>query len=232
MTVPTDERPIAPPARGMRGEWRAVREPLRLLKHRQRLAGAPRGDGRLTVDLPGYGTSERSMAPIRWFLRRKGHDARPWGLGVNRGKPASLRHRFLEVLEPMVEATGRPANLVAWSLGGVVAREAARLRPDLVHRVVCFGSPLVGGPKYTALAWQVPPEECDRIEALQGRLDAEDPVQVPVTTIYSRQDRVVDWRASLDRWSAQVAHVEVRSVHTGLGVDPDVWVAVAEALAE
>jgi len=73
-------------------------------------------------------------------------------------------------------------------------------------------------------------DQLDRIEALQIQLDEADPVQVPLTTIFSRRDGVVDWRASLDHYSPRAHHVEVGSTHTGLGLDPDVWVAVAEAL--
>jgi len=171
------------------------------------------------------------MAPLRWYLRRLGHEAVPWGLGRNLGNPEKLRHRFLEALAPMVARHGRPANLVAWSLGGTVAREAARLRPDLVHQVVCFGSPLIGGPSYTRGRDQAGEVACARIEAVQEQLDREQPVQVPVTTIFSRVDGVVDWRASLDHYSPRAHHVEVRSAHLGLGVDPDVWLAVARALA-
>ena len=43
-----------------------------------------------------------------------------------------------------------PVSLVGWSLGGVVVREVARRRPDLVSQVVTFGTPLVGGTTHTA----------------------------------------------------------------------------------
>lgn len=229
---PTTDRPTAPPSSStLRGEWRTVLQPARLVVHSRRLLEQPRGDGRLTVLVPGYLAPEASMAPMRWYLRSRRHDAKHWGLGTNRGDPESLRFTFLERLERMVEHAGRPANLVAWSLGGVVIREVARLRPDLVNRLVCYGSPLIGGPKYTIGAESVGPDECDRIEAVQEQLERDQPLQVPLTTIFSRADGVVDWRASLDHHSAQVDHVEVRSSHVGLGIDPDVWAAVADALA-
>src|SRR4051794_41862634 len=57
------------------------------------------------------------------------------------------------------------------------------------------------------------------------------PIQVPIATIYTRRDGVVDWRACIDHASPQVEHVEVRSTHLGLGLDPDVWSTVAHALA-
>jgi len=49
--------------------------------------------------------------------------------------------------------------------------------------------------------------------------------------IFSRRDGIVAWEASIDDWSPRVRHVEVKSTHLGLGIDPDVWLLVAEALA-
>ncbi|MBX2803489.1 MAG: alpha/beta hydrolase [Myxococcales bacterium] len=230
---PTTAPPQRPPPRdGLVGEWRTLLEPVRLLGAIPWLRAVPRGRGELVVDLPGYLAPAAALMPLRSFLRAKGHDARSWGLGVNRGDPERLRHQFIAALEPMVRQAGMPARLVAWSLGGTVAREAARLRPDLIRQVVVFGSPVIGGPTYTIGAHQIDPAECARIEALQRDVDERDPVQVPLVSIFSRKDRVVDWRASLDHYSVQVRHVEVGSTHSGLGLDPQVWIAVGEALVE
>ena len=229
--LPTDELPSGPPDGSARfRELALLREPLRLAAGLAGLRRSPRGDGRLTLDLPGWKAPEGSMVPIRSFLRRLGHDARGWGLGVNGGDVEAAGEAFLERLEGLVARAGRPANLVGWSLGGVVARESARRRPDLIHRVVTFGTPAIGGPTHTVGASSYGPEECARIEALQAELDRTDPIDVPVTAIFSRNDGVVDWRACVDRFSPRVRHVEVRSTHVGLGIDPDVWRAAAAAL--
>lgn len=230
---PTTTRPCGPPPRATTlGEWRTVLEPMRLLLASPKLARAPRGDGRVVVDVPGYAAPEASMAPLRMFLRAKGHHARSWGLGTNRGQPQRDRMRLVERLEPLVAESGRPVNLVAWSLGGVIAREAARLRPDLVHRIVTYGSPIIGGPTHTTAGRRVGDAECRRIAQLQEQLDHERPLQVPVTAIFSKRDGIVSWQACLDHHTAQVTHVEVHSTHIGLGVDPHVWLAVANALAD
>jgi poly(3-hydroxyalkanoate) synthetase len=57
------------------------------------------------------------------------------------------------------------------------------------------------------------------------------PITVPITAIYTRNDGVVAWQACIDRTSPQVEHVEVRSTHLGLGVDPEVFRIVALHLA-
>ena len=78
-----------------------------------------------------------------------------------------------------------PPHLVGWSLGGVIARETARLRPELVHRVVTFGTPAIGGPTYTAGADRMGAEECRRIEQLQTELDESNPIGTPITAVYT-----------------------------------------------
>lgn len=231
-TVPDAEPPSGPPRRsGLFNEIGILREPLRLAARTPGLVRAPRGDGRLTVTIPGWFAPESSLAPIRGFLARTGHDARSWGLGVIRNDVEAMRDRFIDRLERQVDAAQRPAHLVGWSLGGVIARETARDRPDLVHRVVTFGTPAVGGPTFTAGADRLGPDECRRIEALQTELDETNPIATPITAIYTRRDGVVDWRACIDRYSTNVDHVEVRSTHVGLGLDPDVWLTTARALA-
>src|SRR3954463_9719428 len=83
-----------------------------------------------------------------------------------------------------------PVALVGWSLGGTVAREIARAVPQRVACVVTFGSPVIGGPTHTIGARTMGRDECERIDALIRRLAAEQPIEVPVTTIYTRRDGV------------------------------------------
>jgi hypothetical protein len=65
---------------------------------------------------------------------------------------------------------------------------------------------------------------------VQARADATAawPEAVPFTSVYSRSDGIVDWRACLD---PHARHVEVRSSHVGMAANPAVFQAVAEALA-
>lgn len=230
---PTDDRPQGPPdPLAFRGELRTLVQPLRLLGRTPWLLRAPRGDGGVVLDIPGWRAPEASMAPLRTFLRRLGHDARPWGFGTNVGHPERDADRLLPVVRRAADTSGRPVALVGWSLGGVVAREVARRAPALVSAVVTYGTPVIGGPAHTLGARSWGKAEVDRIEALQADLDRTDPILVPVTAIFTRNDHVVNWLACLDHASPDVHHVEARSTHLGLGLDPDVWLAVAEALAE
>jgi len=153
-------------------------------------------------------------------------------LGTNQGNVESLRDEMVKRVQQLAERSGRPVNLLGWSLGGVVAREVARSAPESVHRLVIYGSPVVGGPTHTAGVGTYADDEVARIRELQAHLDATEPVTTPITAIFTRNDSVVDWRACIDRFSLDVTTVEVGSTHVGLGIDPDVWLTIAEALAE
>ncbi|MDR7253234.1 pimeloyl-ACP methyl ester carboxylesterase [Nocardioides sp. BE266] len=224
-------RPGGPPsARTAVGELGAGLDAVRLVGALPRLAAAPKGDGHLVVDIPGWRAPELSGAPLRAYLRRLGYDARGWGLGTNTGDPRRDVERLSTRVNELVDATGSPASLVGWSLGGVIAREVARRHPDAVRRVVTYGTP-VSGPAHTTVA-RFFGSGSDDVEEVTRRLDAQSPIRVPLTVMYSRRDGIVSWQGCLDHASPDVEHVEVASRHLGMGVDPDVWEVVAARLAQ
>jgi hypothetical protein len=53
---------------------------------------------------------------------------------------------------------------------------------------------------------------------------------VPIATIFSRIDGIVDWPACIDRYSPDVTHYEVQSTHLSMGIDPVVWRVVLDTL--
>jgi surfactin synthase thioesterase subunit len=131
---------------------------------------------------------------------------------------------MLEVLHHLPE----PAMLVGWSLGGVIARELARFAPDLVRGVVTYGTPVIGGPTYTLAADAWGTDECDRIRRVSDALQHTVPIDVPITAMYSREDRMVSWAECIDHYTTACTHIEVSSSHVGM--DPDVWSVVAQAI--
>jgi pimeloyl-ACP methyl ester carboxylesterase len=221
---------IAPPGGSLlRTEARAARELPRLLLRAPQLLRAPRGRGPV-VAFPGYGTSDVATAPVRGFLRSLGHRPHGWAMGVNGGDVEELVPPATERVREVVDRSGEPAALVGWSLGGVIAREIARDEPDLVRHVVTYGTPVVGGPRYTRSASAYGEERVRAIELVVTERN-KIPIEVPVTAIYSRRDGAVAWRACLDDFSPDVANIEVTSSHVGMGVDPDVWRIIARTLA-
>lgn len=226
-------RPSGPPATSTAlGELGSVLDGVRLVGALPRLSFAPRGDGHLVVDVPGWRAPELSGAPLRAYLRRLGYDARGWGFGTNTGDPRRDVERLSRSVLELVEAKARPASLVGWSLGGVIAREVARRHPDAVRRVITYGTPMTGGPRHTTVARahrRGPDPDARRVAE---RLDPTAPVPVPLTVMFSRRDGIVAWQACLDHTSPDAEHVEVSSTHIGMGIDPDVWAVVADRLAQ
>ena len=214
------------------GEGRGALELPRLLLRLPELSRLPGGAGRPVRVLPGFATGDGSTALLRGFLRALDYRVRGWGLGWNHGDVPSLVPRVTAAVVRAAEEAGQPVSLVGWSLGGVLAREAARDAPDAVARVITLGTPVVGGPKYTAVGALFARRGID-LDAVEAEVERRNrvPLRVPVTAIYSRGDGVVAWQACIDRVSPDVEHVEVSTTHLGLGFSADVYRVVAERLA-
>jgi hypothetical protein len=58
------------------------------------------------------------------------------------------------------------------------------------------------------------------------------PLPVPSTSIYSRSDGVVAWRACRQTKGPQSENVEVRGSHIGLGLNPAALWVIADRLAQ
>ncbi len=186
------------------------------------------------VVFPGFSAGDLSTFVIRRTLQNAGYRVHRWRLGVNRGDVPALIPKVVSRAEGLYEGYGEPVSLVGWSLGGVLAREVARERPEIVRGVVTLGSPVVGGPKYTRAARfyeRVLGEDLDAIErAVEARNQI--PITVPLTAIYSKRDTVVKWEACIDHYNAQCEHIEVDASHLSLGFDPRVLKLVLRALEE
>ncbi len=228
---PAPEELKRPPRLSPVRELSGITGAARLVASLPRLARAPRGDGNIVIDVPGWKAPEVAGWPLRRYLRHLGHDARSWGLGVNTGNPERDADLLTAKVLQLVAQTGRPVSLIGWSLGGLIVREVARHHPDAARRVVTYGTPIVGGPSWTAGAGAWSKEETARIAALITRLDSVRPIQVPMTVIYTRRDAIVTPASCIDLTSARAEHIRVRSTHLGLIADPDVWSVVADRLA-
>ena len=62
------------------------------------------------------------------------------GIGYSSGEPRDSVEGFAEGAIEFIEALGLPTvDLLGWSLGGIVAQEVARRRPELVRKLVVAG---------------------------------------------------------------------------------------------
>lgn len=201
----------------------------RLIMRAPSFLGLPRGNQTI-VAFPGFGTGDLFTLPLRSTLRSLGHRPHGWGLGINTGEVEGLLDSVTHRVEQRAEKAGTPVALIGWSLGGIFAREVARDRPDLVSRVITYGTPIFGGPRFTRGAAAYGEEKVTQIEDVVNERN-QIPIERPVSAFYTRSDGIVDWRACIDTISPDVENIEVRSTHAGMSIDPDVWEVIAHRLA-
>lgn len=77
--------------------------------------------------LPGLITSDTATRPLRSFLKSRGYAVSGWGLGRNFGPRAGVQDAMLNLVQDLNETHGRKVSLVGWSLGGIYARQLAKM---------------------------------------------------------------------------------------------------------
>jgi pimeloyl-ACP methyl ester carboxylesterase len=196
------------------------------------LRGAPRGDGHAVVVFPGLAASDLSTLPLRAFLAERGYQPNGWQLRFNLGPHGGVLERSLERVREIRRATGRKVSLVGWSLGGIYAREIAKLAPGDVRCVITLATPFTGNPRANN-AWRI-------YELASGQsLDDLDEIQrvretppVPTTALFSRSDGIVAWPCCVQESGREAESIEVTASHIGMGVNPFAWYAIADRLAQ
>jgi triacylglycerol lipase len=135
---------------------------------------------------------------------------------------------------------------VGQSRGGTLAKVLAHRRPELVAGVVVLGSPQVDPLAVHPLV-RLQVEAVSRLGSLgapglfkRSCLDGDCcasfweelarplPDGLPLVSVYSKSDGVVDWRSCLDPDATEL--VEIRASHCGMAVSRGAWRAVAAAL--
>jgi|SRR5579862_2860824 len=192
---------------------------------------AARGHGEPVLLVPAFLSPDVSTAALRKFLRRQGFAPEPWGCGVNFGPTTGALTRLRVGIRASSERHGRKVSVIGISLGGTLAREAAKECVDCIERLVTVASP-VNPPVITPLApiAQLASLFWDSDMKLAAARVAEPP-PVPVTAIVSLTDGVIDWRACIPQTSAQTEIVTVCGSHMTLGSNPEVMRVIAARLA-
>ena len=185
---------------------------------------------RMVMLLPGFGAHPVRMRYMARQLERGGHVVKRWGRGWNLG----ASQECFEVMEArLVDLHSRcrePVALVGWSLGGVFARELAKLHPDKVDKVVTLGSPFSGSPRANN-GWRI-------YQAVAGHRVDESPVEAevaqkpPVETVayWSARDGVVHPRSASGRTDERDRAYPLRCTHMGFVYEREAIEAVAGEL--
>lgn len=196
------------------------------------LKNAPEGDGHPVLVFPGLATGDLTTLVLRNFLKSRGYAPYAWEQGLNRGPRPGVIETCLARVQQLRNEHGRTVSLVGWSLGGVYAREIAKMAPNDVRTVITLGSPFAGHPKATN-AWRLYELASGRrIEDDAAHVDLKATPPVPTTSIYSRTDGVVAWQCSMEEETDRSENIEVHASHIGMGMNPMALYAVADRLAQ
>jgi pimeloyl-ACP methyl ester carboxylesterase len=178
--------------------------------------------------IPGFLANDRTTLGLQRALADAGWRVTGWGLGMNKGATPDM----LERLAQRVEAFGGGGKviLVGWSLGGIFAREVAKLRPELVEKVVTMGSPFSGDPRGNNV-W--------RLYELIARHPVDDPPiktdlaekpPVPTLALWSRRDGIVSIACTRGLPHESDRQEELDSSHMGFAVSGRSYPQIIAAL--
>jgi pimeloyl-ACP methyl ester carboxylesterase len=229
------------------GEMRWQLELARLLVDPiYRGRGVPRGDGAPVILIPGFLAGDSSLAIMREWLGRIGY--RPQAAGITANVDCSDRavNALERRLEKLADRRGRKVALIGHSRGSHFAKALAHRRPELVSSAISLGAGLstpfdISFPTQAAVAAfrglhaltsdRIARNGCFTAECrcrFSSDYGGEFPADVPLTSIYSRGDGVVRWRACVVDYARCV---EVSGSHVGLAANRKVYREVAETLA-
>lgn len=197
---------------------------------------SPQGDGHPVVVIPGLGTADGSTHFMRSFLNDIGYAAYTWGLGRNLGPRDGLDVLLARIIKNIEELSalhgGQLVSVIGWSLGGIYAREIAKIRPDLIRQVITLGSPFKGDSNSTNATFLyelLSKDKSHKNPDFLTRISA--PPPVPFTSIYSKTDGVVYWESSLERTSECIENIEIPGAsHLGLAHNPITLYVIANRL--
>ena len=193
------------------------------------------GDGHPVMVLPGFMASDNSTAPMRRHLKETGYTPYGWGLGRNKGSEESL-NALVKKIETLYELHNQRISLIGWSLGGVYARELAKIHPDMIRQVITMGSPFAGVDESNHATWLYKiisggkePKEAER----EQNLKFSKAPPVPVTAIYSKSDGIVPWQVCIEKEEKEIyQNVRVIGSHIGLGHNPMVIQIIRNRLTQ
>ncbi len=203
------------------------------------LTSGKRGDGHPVLFLPGFMAGDNSTLVMRRFLLNRGYEPLPWLLGTNTGRLELLEEKLVKRAYRIIRTyKGKKISLVGQSLGGIFARELARMFPDSIRQVITLGSPFAARdtgstfPLVRRMFERASGMSVERTQERMNQMDIETPLPVPATAIYSKGDGIVDWRVCMENEGAYSENIEVHSSHCGMGFNSAIFYILADRLAQ
>jgi pimeloyl-ACP methyl ester carboxylesterase len=195
--------------------------------------------------IPGFLAGDQSLSVMATWLRRLGYRPRRAGIAFNVRCSDTAVDRLERTLHHAHLSSGRKVAIVGHSRGGHFAKALASRNPDEVSQVISMGRARravrhlradAAGGRGRAPHGR-PPRPRARAAGLlhphlrvplQPGLPQPFPEQVPLTSIYSKGDGVVRWRACVVPYARCV---EVTGSHIGLAFNRHAYREIATTLA-
>ena len=229
--------PVHSPSLALLG-MEPVRAAIEFVSHKlTRRRPSVMGDGHPVVIFPGLATDGVAVAPLRDHCQSLGYAAFDWARGYNTGPQGDVDAWLADLaahVANLLAIYDQPATLIGWSLGGIYARELAKLLAPGVRQVITIGTPFNATADHSNVGWLFrllsgSPGTLDL--ALSKRLQT--PPAMPTTSIYSRSDGVVAWQTCRhEKVSRFVQDIEIDGSHIGMGWNPATLRVVADRLAQ
>jgi hypothetical protein len=191
--------------------------------------------------IPGFMAGDVSLYPLGSRLRSEGHRVFYAGIWMNADCPAKTLDRLRKRLHEVSLQSGRKIAIIGHSLGGIYARELARMEPTLVEQVFLLGSPVKHALGNTTpylrpfvAAMRMMHGQCmENVTEACATCGFDLPERAPdvhETCIYTKSDGIVEWHSCIDE-GPNVECVEVESSHCGIPLNLKTWQEVSTRLS-
>jgi pimeloyl-ACP methyl ester carboxylesterase len=199
--------------------------------------GIPQGDGRPVLLIPGFLAGDWTLRVMDNWLNRVGYRSHLSGILFNVHHSERLLAGLRRKVSEIQKEAGFRVTLVGHSRGGLLAKVLAQRRPQLVEQVIGLGSPFSDWTDLAPLTHHAVGVVRTANELAYGRrlnpearftYDLELAPIVPTTSIYTKTDDVVNFRACL---RADIPALPAWGSHNGLVVNPEVYRLLGRLLA-
>jgi pimeloyl-ACP methyl ester carboxylesterase len=192
----------------------------------------PRGDGHPVLVFPPFLHTDAMTRPLRFYLTALGYRVHGWGVGRLLAPSDAVLAKSAEMVASLCRRHAEKVSLVGISLGGILAREAARRQPACVRQVVTLCSPF-RLPTASNLELPFRLATAQHAGAFQHLLPSLAlPPPVPTSAIFTQRDGIVAWESCLNDESAFAENIEVEGAHSTISRNPQALAILADRLAQ